>query len=77
MITKEDLVQYQKFKKIVDKLEWVIVGEAVIEMALLKQWFINFEQKIAWGIEMSKPKAKMITQGQPCPITPKKKGKKK
>lgn len=56
MFNNDDLVKYKTYARLVDQLDWVIKGEAVIQTALLKQWFIDLEKKIKWGIDQGKPK---------------------
>lgn len=79
MFSEQDLVKYRTYSRLVDQLDWVIKGEAVVQTALLKQWFVDLEKKIIWAINESKPKASDMNVAKPLKIDdkPKSEAKKK
>lgn len=46
MFKRDDIVNYKKFKSIVDAGMFNIKGNAAIQVALLYKWFNELEQKI-------------------------------
>ena len=65
MFNESDLQKYKALVRIVDQMDWVVKGEAVIQAALLKQWLTDLEKKIAWGIAESKPKPSDLNAPKP------------
>ena len=64
MFTKEDLLKYQGFKKVISGGDFKIKGEAALMAASLFLWFNELEKKILEDVNQ-KPVLKPVSMSKP------------
>jgi hypothetical protein len=53
-MTKEDLIKYQAFKKVLNEGDFTVKGQAILAVASLFHWYNNLETEIKKAIEPPK-----------------------